>query len=757
MAKAKILIVEDERITAENICMTLDDLGYETCGIASSKKEAIEKTAQKNPDLVLMDIRLHGTMEGIGAANLIRSHFSIPVVYLTAHADEKTLNRARITEPFGYILKPFDKRDLHSTIEIALHKHGMEKKLRRTQEWLSTTLKNIRDAVIATDTNGYVTYMNLMAEVLTGWKKEEALGERLNKVFMVTGNDRNKRRRNPVTEVLKKGEVLNLSDNLMLKNGNGNKIPIILNGAPVSDEQGNTAEVVFAFRDISERQHIEEVLEHTKASFSSIVEKNNDGIIIVDRNGAVRFINPAAAVFFGKNKKRYIGKKFRFQVAKVKSGEIEIVRLNGKPGVGEMHVVETEWERKPGYLVSIRDITDRKRLFEELEKAHQQQIQTRDQFLSHISHELRTPLSAIHQFVTILLDGLDGDINPTQKEDLEIILKNANQLNLMIRDLLDVTRAITGRLTINPLPLSISETTSWIINSFRRRAAAKGILLYSDIQNELPPVYSDPVRIRQVLNNLIDNAIKFTPENETIAVRASLFHKDHDFICVEVMDTGCGIDPDEKAKIFKYLYQSKYESAAKRKGLGLGLFICREIVFRHGGEIWVESKPGKGSSFYFTLPVFSLLRLLSPLLTSESRRRGYLSVFTVKIVPPDKPFLPKIWENIIQVTQDVLQNSLFPDLDVLLPTANFPGLSGSFFLAANRSKREAERMIKRIKKQLELCDILQNSGVELSISISKINISGEDVATTLDQIVKKVKKKMERAGESSYLQRGELR
>lgn len=731
MTKANILIVEDDRITAEIIQSALKKLGYAVTSIASTKKEALKRAEEQKPDLVLMDIMLKGKMEGIEAADQIRSNLNIPVIYLTAYSDEQTLKRARITDPFGYILKPFETKELHTAIEIALHKHEMERKLRETQDWLSTTLKNIGDAVIATDIKGFVTYMNLMAEVLTGWNKDEAIGEKLNTILKITSSEKGKKIKNVVTEVIKKGAVLELSNNLLLKNKAGEKIPIALNGAPISDGKGDIAEVVFAFRDMSEKQQMEEALENTKSSFRNIVERNGDGIIIVDRNRMIRFINPKGEAFLGKSDKGYAGKKFNYPIAKVKSAEIKIVRSNGKPGTGEMHVVETEWDSKPGYLISIRDITDRKRLFEELEKAHQQQIETRDQFLSHISHELRTPLSAILQFVTILLDGLDGEINPTQKEDLEIILRNSKHLNLMIRDLLDISRVITGRLTIDPQPVSIADVAAGTIDAFKRKAAAKGISLFSEIQEELPSVYADSARIGQVLSNLVDNAIKFTPENETISIRASLYRKDLDFICVEVADTGLGIGPDEKKKIFEYLYQAKKVTVSSRQGLGLGLFISKEIIFRHDGEIWVESVPGKGSTFYFTLPVFSIKRLLAPLLTPDCLQRGFLTLFTIKIFPPDKPLPSQIWENIILVVQDVLQSTLFQDSEVLLPRMNSSESGQNFFLVAKANKKEAEGMVKRIKGQLVLCDILQNAEVEISVSFSKINISKENFSILL--------------------------
>ncbi len=179
MEPAKILVVEDENIVAKDIETSLKRLGYAVSAVASSGEEAVERAVDTHPDLVLMDIVLRGKMDGVQTAQHIRDHFNIPVVYLTAYADEKTLERAKMTEPFGYILKPFEERELRSSIEVALCKNKTESKLRKSEESLITTLKSIGDAVITTDVQGWVTFMNPVAETLTGWKQEDALGKDL--------------------------------------------------------------------------------------------------------------------------------------------------------------------------------------------------------------------------------------------------------------------------------------------------------------------------------------------------------------------------------------------------------------------------------------------------------------------------------------------------------------------------------------------------------------------------------------------------
>src|SRR5689334_5856250 len=147
-----------------------------------------------------MDIKLEGNVDGIEAAKQIRNRFQIPVVYLTAYTNEETLNRAKLTEPYGYILKPFEARDLATTIEVALYKHQMEKQLREREQWLATTLKSIGDAVITTDSEGLVTFMNPVAEALTRWRLEEVMGNDLSAVFRTINEKTRAVVDNPVTQ-----------------------------------------------------------------------------------------------------------------------------------------------------------------------------------------------------------------------------------------------------------------------------------------------------------------------------------------------------------------------------------------------------------------------------------------------------------------------------------------------------------------------------------------------------------------------------
>jgi DNA-binding response OmpR family regulator len=175
----EILIVEDEGLIALDLKKRLEQAGYKVVAVADNGEDAMLHAGNLKPDVILMDIRLRGPMDGVEIADEIRKRFYIPVIFVTAHADRETLDRARITEPFGYIVKPFHGIDFRVQIEVALWRHKMEQKLRVSQAWLSATFQNVADGLIATDEAGNIALMNRPAALLTGWDIEEAKGRPL--------------------------------------------------------------------------------------------------------------------------------------------------------------------------------------------------------------------------------------------------------------------------------------------------------------------------------------------------------------------------------------------------------------------------------------------------------------------------------------------------------------------------------------------------------------------------------------------------
>ncbi len=264
MGQARILVVEDEVIVARTIASQLSQLGYIVTGTASSGKVAIAKASETQPELVLMDIILKGEMDGIVTASKIREQLDVPIIYLTAYGDDHTLERAKITQPFGYIVKPFTTKDLKIAIEIALLKHQLERDLRENRDQLATLLNSMSDAVIATNEQGTVTFMNPAAEALTGWQQKDALGNEAAKVFHIVDEVTETTLENPVTKVLREQQVVYLEDFTSLITRDGKRVPIGDSASPIKRRPDQINGVVVVFWDLSERRQtklLEQALE----------------------------------------------------------------------------------------------------------------------------------------------------------------------------------------------------------------------------------------------------------------------------------------------------------------------------------------------------------------------------------------------------------------------------------------------------------------------------------------------------------------
>ena len=259
MEKTRILIVEDEGLVARDIENMVRNAGYEVCGVVSSGEEAVEEAVKTEPDLILMDIILRGTMDGVEAADKIRGRFNIPVIYLTAHTDENTLDRAKLTEPLGYTLKPVEQKELLTVIEMALYKHQMELKLREREGWLTTILKSIGEGVIATDRLGNITFMNPVAEKLTGWRQPESINKPLTSVLHLTEEESGKPYRLSVPRLLNENFQNPVNGNVLIINYD-DKVPIELSTALIRDQKDNVSGLVLVLHDLTERKRYEEKL-----------------------------------------------------------------------------------------------------------------------------------------------------------------------------------------------------------------------------------------------------------------------------------------------------------------------------------------------------------------------------------------------------------------------------------------------------------------------------------------------------------------
>jgi sigma-B regulation protein RsbU (phosphoserine phosphatase) len=380
---------------------------------------------------------------------------------------------------------------------------------------------------------------------------------------------------------------------------------------------------------------------------------------------------------------------------------------------------------------ALRYAVERQELQRSLEIARQQQLEFKNQFLSHVSHELRTPLTCIHQYVTLLLDGLAGPISPDQTDHLKTVLKSVNQLHAMIRDLLEATRADSGKLRIDPRCIDIGELIQQAVAMMRPAAAEKGIAIEVGLDPMIPLVYADPDRTLEILINLIDNGIKFTPPDGSVFVKASMVETDPAAVYLSVSDTGRGIPQEALPRVFERLYQDPNAVDGNRAGLGLGLFIAREIVTLQGGRMWVASEPGTGSTFSFTLPLYSLAKLLSPAIVHQGRLREALVLVRVELAPLPNS-LRGSWKETCARCLDLLRRCVYVDKDLVLPPMGTAGPVETFFVAASTDMERVSIMMDRIRGQVGAVPSLQSSGT-LRVTAEPVPALAPADARTLEQ------------------------
>jgi len=304
-----ILIVEDERIVAIALEKALRRMRYSVTGITDSGEAALDKLAQSQSDLVLMDIRLRGELDGIQTATLIHERHGIPVVYLTAYADEEILQRAKVTEAFGYILKPFEERDLRVAIEMALYKHSTERALRERDRWLSATLTRIDEAVIRTNDKDQVTYVNAAAEALLGWQGKKTWGMPIHEAVPVSDADGPDAMARAIVSARREGRAASFIAGWLHTRQRGS-IPVEGSVALLFADRGASAGTVLILRDTSARQQAREALQDVEAQYQTLLESTEDAVLLLDPEGSILRCNAPMAKLLAQPEEALVGQVF---------------------------------------------------------------------------------------------------------------------------------------------------------------------------------------------------------------------------------------------------------------------------------------------------------------------------------------------------------------------------------------------------------------------------------------------------------------
>jgi PAS domain S-box-containing protein len=482
--------------------------------------------------------------------------------------------------------------------------------LTKSEKWLSTTLGSIGDAVIATDMNGAVTFMNYVAQSLTGWDLEEARCKSIDLVLNIVNEETRQPVENPVKKVFREGKVVGLADHTRLISKKGKEFDIEDSAAPITTAAGENLGVVLVFRDITELKKAREELE-------GVFTLSIDMICIAGYDGYFKRLNPAWEKTLGFSTEELMARPYS-ELVHPEDREATIQRAENFKTNGNIVAFTNRYLCKDGsykwlmwnatpfaeqrriYAVA-RDITEFKQMQEGLVLAKEEAERSnkfKDQFLSTMSHELRTPLNAVMGFSDMLSEERYGPLNDRQRRYVTHINTGGRHLLRLINDILDLSKIEAGRLQLAIESVPIKPSFAEVFDCLRPLADKKSQTL---VVQSLPNLYvrADATRLRQVLMNLVGNAIKFTPEGGKIELAAQQLGE---VVRVEVRDSGPGIPEGEQQRIFEAFHRLQ-QSDKTSEGTGLGLAITRRLVELHGGRLGLESILGSGSCFYFTLPI----------------------------------------------------------------------------------------------------------------------------------------------------------
>jgi PAS domain S-box-containing protein len=595
------------------------------------------------------------------------------------------------------------------------------------QEWFRVTLGSIGDAVIASNPDGSIRFMNATAERLTGWPADEAKGRPLQEVFRIVNEKTHAIVENPAAVVMRLGETVGLANHTLLIARDGVERPIADSGAPIRGDDGRIIGVVLVFRDVSEERRAEEAIAEQRQWFETTLESIGDGVIATDLQGRVVFMNPVAEHLTG----------WRFDDARGRAcSDVfnivnETTRLHASSPVATVladgvvvglanHtiLIAADGTERPiddsgapirnregrvvGVVLVFRDVTERRRSETErqaiaaererlLEAERMARVdaeranRVKDEFVAMVSHELRTPLNAILGW-TQLMTQSRNDASVVER-GLSVIARNTRLQVQLISDLLDISRIVTGKLRLEIQPVDLASVIVEAIETVQHQAESKSIRIHKELEANVGLIAGDPARMEQVVWNLLANAIKFTPSGGQVSItlRSTNSHAE-----IAVRDNGVGIRPEVLPHIFDRFQQANSSITRKFGGLGLGLAIVKHLVELHGGLVRAQSAgEGLGAEFIILLPTGRALHSLEAERGSRGREEtlapvslAAMRVLVVEDEPDTREFLKRLLETngaavvVVGSAADALVQVRNGSFDVLISDVGLPDVDG---------------------------------------------------------------------------------
>lgn len=629
---AKILVVEDEAIVAMNLRHSLERMGYEVPAVVASGEDAVKAALTTHVDLVLMDIHLRGEMDGIEAASQIRESVDVPVVYLTAYSDQDTLMRSKTSRPFGYIVKPYEERELHAAVEVALHAAGVERDrklateaLRGRDRLLQDVVDNVGTIVYVTDQEGRYRLVNKGFENVFGVARADAKGKSAVEVVPAAIA---KEWFEADLEAIRRGEVMR-SEATVPADGDHGARRYICSRVPLRDEDGKVSGVCATLSDITDVRASSEALRDAEARYRLVAENSSEVVALSTPDGVVRFATPTTARLLGYQPEEIVGRPgFDWIVpedldailastpdldassktavitfrARAKDGRTvwveSIVRRIVDPMTGAGNVV----------LSVTRDVSERMQAREEMEhlkRAIERQVMDRaatlaeggpdvEAFARSVAHDLRGPLRRLRELATMLEEDEGEHLSSIGREQVARIHREALQLSEMVDGML-----VLSRVAAEPMlrqPVDITATAQAVVQGLREMDPHRKV----EVQIE-PGLHASghPILLRVLLENLLGNAWKYTSARTEARIEFGAKDIEGERVFY-IRDNGVGFPASQADRLFTPF--QRLDTARGFAGTGIGLTTAQRVVMRHGGRIWGEGEVGVGATFFFTLP-----------------------------------------------------------------------------------------------------------------------------------------------------------
>ena len=629
MLKSRIFIIEDDAIEAMDIKINLESMGYEVTGVAGSGEEALQKLSENKPDIVLVDIIIKGSMNGVELAQKIKDKFDLPFIYLTSHSEEKTLEQAKITQPFGYVIKPFDAVELKITIEIALYKHEMEKKLAKRFQYFYNVFENAPIGIFHSTLEGKFIRVNRAFAEMYGYASSQELINDVNRTSISEKLYLNPEKRLEFIKMALEDDKWHSYKNKYVRKDGSTMIGELCFRS-IKNDDGGVKYLEGFVDDVTEQKELEEARMKTEmiawdrlAEIDGIYDSSPIGLCTLDNDLRYIRINENLAEINGIPAIKHIGKTPR-EIIPTLAEKIESMAKKtlktGQPIMGRE--IEGVTPAKPGLLrtwifqsvpfkdiegniigisFSVLEITEMKKVQEEIAETVKKLKLSNDElqrFAYVVSHDFKEPLRMVSSFSQLIDSRYKGKFDKEADEFLEFIIEGSRRMEILLDDLLSYSRITSAEGKY--IEIELDNIIEECIFNLKLAIEESNAEITWD---PLPKVFVNRTQMIHVFQNLIANAIKFRGNNIP-KIHISAQKEDNQWI-LSVSDNGIGIDPQYNERIFEVF--QRLHRRDEYEGTGMGLFLTKKILERHNGHIWVESEPENGSTFYLSLPIVNNL------------------------------------------------------------------------------------------------------------------------------------------------------